>query len=138
MQEVLTRSATETKHLAKKLATSLKGGEAVLLYGDLGAGKTTFAQGLAEGLEIKDNILSPTFVIRRSHQGKINLIHYDFYRLESPSELETLDVEADISPQNVVLIEWPDKINYESKNAIKIYFQDQGQDERIIKSEAFS
>ena len=133
MKEIITKSAEETKTLAKKLAGGLTGGEVVLLYGDLGAGKTTFVQGLAEGLGIKDKVLSPTFVLRRFYGGKINLMHYDFYRLESEKDLENLDLDEDLSGNNVVVIEWPERIGFERDGARCVYFEDKGDEERLVK-----
>jgi tRNA threonylcarbamoyladenosine biosynthesis protein TsaE len=135
MQEITTYNAEQTKEYAKNLSANLKGGEVILLYGDLGSGKTTFVQGLAEGLGIKSPVLSPTFVLRRQHLGKRGLIHYDFYRLESPKDLQVLDLEADINPENVVIIEWADKIGYDKDQSIKMYFRSLSENERVIKSE---
>src|SRR5437588_9312651 len=128
--EATTKSSEETKNLAKQLAEGLKGGEVVLLYGDLGAGKTTFVQGLGEGLGIKDKVLSPTFVLRRFYGGKINLVHYDFYRLESERDLESLDLEEDLNEGNVVVIEWPERIGFDRDGTRCVYFEDKGDGER--------
>ena len=66
--EVFTSSAEETKELAAEIASALKGGDVVALYGDLGSGKTTFVQGLAKALGVKERVLSPSYVLMRSHQ----------------------------------------------------------------------
>src|SRR3990167_9560028 len=104
MKKYLTNSNLETKNLGQKFGKSLKSGDIVLLYGDLGAGKTTFVQGLARGLNITDRILSPTFVLVRQHEiphptpllkgegndRKINLYHIDLYRIEGKEALDSL------------------------------------------------
>lgn len=86
--EVNTKNANETKEFGKKFGASLKGGEVLALSGDLGAGKTTFVQGLAEGLGIDERIMSPTFLLMREHGIKFGgkLYHVDLYRLESNVE----------------------------------------------------
>lgn len=122
--EVFTKSAAETKNLGKKFAENLSGGEIVELIGDLGSGKTTFVQGLAEGLGISRRILSPTFIIRRSYRGRLNLEHFDFYRLNSPNDLAGLDIDDVIStPKTVVVMEWPERVGLDNSKAKKIYFE---------------
>lgn len=102
--QYITNSAKETRDLAKKLAKNLNG--VIALTGELGAGKTTFTQGFAEGLGIKDKIISPTFVLIRQH-GK-NFYHIDLYRLENFKDLGLEEIISD--PNNIVLIEWAEKI----------------------------
>lgn len=119
--EITTKGAQETKKLAQKFAVKLKVGELVFLIGDLGSGKTTFAQGLAKGLKIKRNIKSPTFTIIREYslhsRGGISatsgvevakLIHIDLYRLEKQTEIETLGLADYFNDQNIVVVEWPE------------------------------
>jgi len=80
----------------------------VVLSGELGAGKTTFTQGLARGLGIEDTVTSPTFVIARTHvnpAGAPDLVHVDAYRIGSGLELDDLDLEADLE-RSVVVVEW--------------------------------
>ena len=136
--EIITNSAEETKNLAKKLAGEFKGGEVIALYGELGAGKTTFVQGFAEGMNITSPILSPTFVLRRSYGGKLQLNHYDFYRLNSSEDVTKLAVEEDINPDTVTIIEWPDKVNFEHTNMKRIYFNYLEENKRKIRSEDIS
>jgi tRNA threonylcarbamoyladenosine biosynthesis protein TsaE len=133
--EIISKSIQETKGLAKTFGESLKGGEIILLYGDLGSGKTTFVQGLAKGLGVEGPILSPTFVLRRSYKGNKILNHYDFYRLDSEKDLIALDLDEDINSRTVTVIEWPDKVGFMRKGSRKIHFRDGGDDERVIKIE---
>lgn len=93
---------------AERIARSCAGGDVIVLTGDLGAGKTTFTQGLARGLGIDEPVTSPTFVISRVHPHPADglaLVHVDAYRLGSFAELDDLDLEADLD-RSVVAVEW--------------------------------
>ncbi|MDO8310107.1 MAG: tRNA (adenosine(37)-N6)-threonylcarbamoyltransferase complex ATPase subunit type 1 TsaE [Actinomycetota bacterium] len=94
--------------LGAAIGRACSGGEVVVLNGDLGAGKTTLAQGLGRGLGIAEQVTSPTFVIARSHahpSGGPDLVHVDAYRLGSLGEVEDLDLESDLAT-SVVVVEW--------------------------------
>ncbi|MEK7211300.1 MAG: tRNA (adenosine(37)-N6)-threonylcarbamoyltransferase complex ATPase subunit type 1 TsaE [Patescibacteria group bacterium] len=108
----ITISEKETFKLAKRFAKSLKGGEVVALYGDLGAGKTVFVRGLAAGLGVKDIVKSPTFVIMKCFRGeKLNLCHIDAYRLQTGVELEDIGaMDFFGKPKVVTVIEWAERI----------------------------
>ena len=144
--ETTTKNAEETKELGKKVAASLKGGETLALVGDLGSGKTTFVQGLAEGLGIKQRIISPTFIIMRNYKISqitdyrspvTNFYHIDLYRLENKieTEIENLGLEEIWSnPENVIAIEWAEKVrDIVPKNATWIEFEYLDDDKRRIK-----
>lgn len=113
MKKIITKAAEETKEFARELAAQFINGGILALSGDLGAGKTTFAQGFAQGLGIKDRIVSPTFLIIRQYPipGQNNFFyHIDLYRMENIN-LKDSGLEEIISdPTNVVLIEWAEKI----------------------------
>jgi len=99
-------TAEDMRDLATGLAALLRAGDVVVLDGALGAGKTTFTQGLARGLGITDPVTSPTFVIARAHVGPVGgagLVHVDAYRLGSALELDDLDLDVDTA---VVGVEW--------------------------------
>lgn len=145
--EITTKSAEETQNFGKKFASQLKGGEILALVGDLGSGKTTFVQGLAEGLGIKDKIISPTFLLMREYKienlkwtlhemQKIeNLYHVDLYRLEDDleQELERLGIK-DVwgKSENLVVIEWADKVRAAiPENATWIKFEQEGEMRKI-------
>lgn len=136
MQKTLiTKSATETQLLAKELATTMKGGEVLLLYGDLGAGKTTFMQGFAEGFGIQHRITSPTFIIVREYQqNQKNLYHIDLYRTESDADLEGLGMREILQDKSaVVAIEWPEKLgSFLPEKRIEIRFETISENERKI------
>lgn len=137
--EVLTHSPQETASLGRKLAQTLQGGEVLALQGDLGSGKTTFVQGLAEGLGIRRRVLSPTFIIRRSYTGKLNLEHFDFYRLNRPEDLAGLDLDDVLgTPKTVVILEWPERVGLDKSDADKIYFEYVDENTRRIRGEAIS
>lgn len=103
-------SEHETKALAKKIGGLLKGGEVFELIGDVGAGKTTFVKGLAEGLSVTDEAQSPSFTISRVYDARdgLQLIHYDFYRLTDPGIMANEVHEAVSDPQAITVIEWAD------------------------------
>lgn len=134
MKQFITHSEQETRKFAQTLAKDIDGG-VVALTGDLGAGKTTFVQGFAKGLGIKDKIISPTFVLIRQHKipnTPGTLFHADLYRLEDNPNIKELGLEGLWSdPNNLVLIEWAEKIDkYLPKRAVKISIQKTGSNER--------
>ena len=90
MQTVLTADEKETELVGRKLGEKLRGGEVIALDGDLGAGKTIFTKGIAQGLGISAQILSPTFNIVREYAGRLKLYHFDFYRLSEAEELREI------------------------------------------------
>lgn len=97
-----------TRDLATTVAQQLRAGDVILLTGDLGAGKTTFTQGLARALGITAPITSPTFVLARHHNhptNGLNLVHVDAYRLTDADELTSLDLESWLQ-DSVVVVEW--------------------------------
>lgn len=97
-----------TENFALAVAQQLKAGDVIILTGELGAGKTTFTQGLARGLGITATITSPTFVLARNHDhpaGGLNLVHVDAYRVTSDDELASLDLET-LLEDSVVVVEW--------------------------------
>lgn len=104
-------SAEETKALGRKLAPFLQAGDVVLLYGDLGAGKTQFVQGVARGLGIADDVTSPTFNILLEYRGTLPLYHFDLYRLDPdrPDQLEDIDFFGVVEGDGASFIEWGDR-----------------------------
>ncbi|HHU31441.1 MAG TPA: tRNA (adenosine(37)-N6)-threonylcarbamoyltransferase complex ATPase subunit type 1 TsaE, partial [Clostridia bacterium] len=93
MLELQTESAAETQELGEKLGLLLRPGDVVRLEGDLGAGKTTMAQGICRGLSVDEPVTSPTFAIMHHYNGKYPVYHIDAYRIESELELEELGLE---------------------------------------------
>jgi tRNA threonylcarbamoyladenosine biosynthesis protein TsaE len=107
-----TRSADETRALATTLAGVLEAGDVVLLAGDLGAGKTTFVQGLAEGLGVTDRVTSPTFTIVQEYTGRVPVVHADVYRLDRVQELHDLGLEELFDERRVTVVEWGDVVRH--------------------------
>ncbi len=102
------KSFEETIALGKKIGQVLKPGDVLFLQGDLGAGKTTFTQGLAEGLNIKECVNSPTFVLISEYlSGRLPLYHMDLYRIEEETQLFDLGVEDYFFGNGVCVVEWP-------------------------------
>lgn len=103
-------SAEATRELGRRLARVLRAGDVVILVGELGAGKTTFTQGIGTGLGVRGAVTSPTFVISRVHpamSGGLALVHVDAYRLGGLAELDDLDLDA-FTDQAVTVVEWGD------------------------------
>ena len=106
--KLIADTSDEMKRLARVLGEVLEAGDCVALYGDLGVGKTTFTQGLAQGLGIRKPVNSPTFTLVKEYQGRLPLFHMDLYRLEDPSE--ELGLEEYWDGDGVTVIEWPEII----------------------------
>ena len=108
---VTTHSSAETRALAAELAEALPADTTLALHGDMGVGKTTFVQGLAHGLGIKENVTSPTFAIYSVYRGAARrLIHLDAYRLENEQQIESLLLDEFLISPYCLAVEWPEKI----------------------------
>lgn len=106
-----TMSAAETSACAREIAGKAKPGQVYALIGDLGAGKTVFAQGFARGLGVQDYVNSPTFTILQIYEdGRIPFYHFDVYRIEEPEEMEEVGFDDYICGEGVCLIEWAGRI----------------------------
>ncbi len=103
--DLLCRTAAETMAVGRRLAGLLWAGDVVLIEGELGAGKTTFVAGLAEGLGVDEPIISPTFILMRTYPGLLSLTHADVYRLETLAEIEDLEL-TEASMDGVLAVEW--------------------------------
>lgn len=108
MIRLLTSSAGETRDMAGAVAGLVRAGDVVLLIGDLGTGKTTFAQGFGRGLGVTEPITSPTFVLVRSYKGRLDLLHADVYRLDRLQEVIDLGLPELLDEGGVALVEWGD------------------------------
>ena len=107
--KIKSNSAEETIRVAKAYAKTLKAGDVVVLKGEMGAGKTVFAKGVAKGLGIKDEITSPTYAYMNDYGGK--LYHYDCYRLSSGEDAEGLGLTDYFYGDGICLIEWGENIS---------------------------
>lgn len=140
--EQISKSSEETKTIAAEFAATLKGGEVVALEGEIGAGKTTFVQGLAAALGAGGLARSPTFTVMNVYPatGKLikTIVHVDAYRLRTPDDLFNLGLEEWIGrPDSVVLVEWPHMVagaEIKKERAVKIFFGATA-DERKIEIE---
>lgn len=132
MNKFVTNSEKETRDLAKKLANKLQG--VIALSGELGAGKTTLVQGFAKGLGIKDRIISPTFVFVRQHpipKSKKIFYHIDLYRIDHNfSQLGLKEILK--NTDNIVVIEWAEKLKNLPKGTTRILIRKQEGDKRLI------
>lgn len=111
MLEITSHSPEQTRRVGTLVGKLLQPGDVVCLYGDLGAGKTHFSQGVAAGLGVTGRVTSPTFTLINEYQGRCPLYHMDVYRLSGPEEMEDLGYEEYFYGDGVVLIEWPEKIS---------------------------
>lgn len=113
--DYVTHSSDETRSLAVELAQRLKGGEFIALIGDLGAGKTTFTQGLVAGLGSTARVKSPTFTVMNEyvvsgHPSISKVVHIDFYRFTSEGEIRALELDEYRRPDYVIVAEWPNAL----------------------------
>lgn len=126
-------STEQTKDIAKNLAKTLKGGEVILLNGDLGAGKTTFAKGLIEGLNSKSVVVSPTFTIMHSYEdGRLPVYHFDMYRITHEDDLYELGLDEYLFEKGVCVIEW-NKFKQLPSNTITINIINKGENMREVE-----
>lgn len=129
----VTASEFETERAGEELGRRLERGAVVLLYGDLGAGKTAFVRGLARGLGVPaDEVSSPTFTIVQEHPGaRATLYHVDLYRLE-PAEIDDLGLDELIASNGVVAIEWADRWPRRPDAATHVHLEHAGDERRRI------
>jgi len=131
---IKTSSAEETGDLGALLGGLLRSGDVITLNGELGAGKTCFATGVARGLDITDRITSPTFTLINEYDGRLPLYHLDVYRLTSPEELEDLGYEEYFYSLGVTLIEWAEQVEqYLPAERLDIFIEKQLDDDNFRK-----
>jgi tRNA threonylcarbamoyladenosine biosynthesis protein TsaE len=130
---VITRSEAETAAAGEQIARTLSAGDVVLLYGDLGAGKTAFVRGLARGLGADpDDVSSPTFTIVQQYSGSgPTLYHVDLYRLE-PNEVDDLGLDDLVSGDGIVAIEWAERWRGRPDDVVEVTLAEVGDNERSI------
>ncbi len=133
---VVTQSAKETRALGERLAGSLKAGDVVLLEGDLGAGKSELARGVAAGLGVTETVTSPSFTILNVYEsGKVPLYHFDWYRLEDAGELYELGMDEYLGGDGIALVEWPDRCpDAVPEDCLRIRITAEGEHTRRIES----
>ena len=110
-ERAVTRSTDETLELARAVGELLRPGDVVSLVGELGAGKTVFARGVARALGVTELVVSPTFTIVREYEGRVPLVHVDVYRIDAVQELHDLGFEEVVRDDAVTIVEWGDMID---------------------------
>ena len=117
-----------------RLAGELKAGSVLLLSGDLGAGKTAFVRGLAEGLGVNaDEVTSPTFTLVHEYRGgKLPLVHVDLYRLDR-ADLDEIGLDEDLAAKGIIAIEWADRLVRPLAGSVSVKIVDQGGNRRTIE-----
>ena len=137
MKKILSKSVLQTEKIANSLAKSLKGNEIISLYGDLGAGKTSFTKGLSKALNVNpDEVHSPTFTLLNEYNGKYKRYHFDMYKINSFEELYSIGF-FDFIENGIIITEWSENIDkFLPESAIKIHIEyGQNENERILKFE---
>lgn len=129
-------SEDDTRRLAAELAATLEPGTVLLLSGDLGAGKTAFVRGLAQGLGIDPGeVTSPTFTLVHEYRGgRLPLVHVDLYRLDT-AQLDEIGLDDHLALTGIVAIEWPERLTRPIPGATRIRIDDAGGDDRTITTE---
>lgn len=125
MKSIIVNNEEQMFEFAKDYAKSLVPGSIVFLYGDLGAGKTTFVKGVVRSFGYKGNVKSPTYTLVEDYQfNDFNIHHFDLYRLADPEELEWIGVRDYFNEKSICFIEWPEKAKgYLPENVSKIFIK---------------
>lgn len=133
--QISTHSSEETERVAANIAKRLRGGEVIELVSDLGGGKTTFTRGLVAGLDGPDRVASPTFTISREYTGgRLNVYHFDFYRLAEPGIIADELAEVVGDPEGVVVVEWGESVQHVlPADRLRVQISAKGETERQLK-----
>ena len=135
MMDFFSRSPEQTRRIGMRLGSMLQAGDVICLQGDLGAGKTTFVQGLARGWGSLDSVSSPTFILVNEYRrgDEARLFHMDAYRLDSMLEAQELDLESMLA-RGALIVEWPERISeLIPGERLWIYFDHVDEEEREMK-----
>lgn len=127
MMKFTAKNIEDTDALAARIAEKLKGGEVILLNGNLGAGKTTFTKGLAKALGVDEVVTSPTFTFMKEYHGRLDLYHFDMYRVEDEDELYELGLNEYLYMRGVCVIEWNKFKDIKNYIRIDIHVCDDGE-----------
>ena len=134
---IITNSAAETRELGKRLAEKLKAGDVILLTGELGAGKSERARGIAKGLGVAETVTSPSFTILNVYEsGRTPLYHFDWYRLVSEEELYELGMDEYLGGDGIALVEWPERCpDANPADCLRVRITAEGENTRKIEAE---
>ncbi len=133
MIEIISESLEKTENIGKAIASKLSGTEIIALFGELGAGKTALTRGICQGLNIKDNVCSPTFAIVNEYSGKYKVYHFDMYRVKGIDDLSSTGY-FDCLTTGILIIEWSENIKeFLPDDAIKVTIKYSGvENERML------
>jgi len=131
----LSHGEADTLSFGRKLAADLRAGDVVLLRGDLGAGKTVLARGIAVGLGVPaDEVRSPTFTLVNPYQGRLTVYHLDLYRIERPADLDELGLEEILGGEGVAIVEWGERLGaWRPRRHLEVTIADRGGSERSLE-----
>ncbi len=135
IEQVRTSDEEQTAAAGERLAAALRAGDVVLLYGQLGAGKTAFVRGLARGFGAPpEEVSSPTFTLVQEYRGRVTLYHVDLYRLE-PAEVDDLGLDELVVGGGVVAIEWAERWRGrpDGPGVYEVTIEDEGEDDRTVR-----
>ncbi len=133
---VIIKSDHDMKQLGERIGRVLRGGECLELIGDVGAGKTTLVKGLAHGLNVDEDVQSPSFTLSREYEARdgITLAHYDFYRLHEAGVLGYELAESLADPMTITVVEWGETIGAvlpDERITVHIYYQPEGEGREV-------
>lgn len=131
-----TKTPSETRRLGERIGRRLRAGDVVLLSGELGAGKTVLAQGIARGMGVADPVKSSSFVIMNEYDGtSLRLYHADLYRLEDPAQVAELALD-ELASRGVLMVEWPERAGAEMpRERLDLRLAYEGAKGRVIEIE---
>lgn len=133
--EFITKSETETRELAKRLAEKLRAGDVIFYSGEMGAGKTAFTKGLAEYFGTEEEVTSPTFALVHEYPARVPIFHFDLYRIADYDELYAIGFFDYLDRGGILAVEWSENIPEladEFENAVKIDIEKLSENERRI------
>lgn len=128
-----TKSVEQTINLGISMGKKAFAGMLVLLYGDLGSGKTHFTKGIAKGMNIKDTVSSPTYTILFEHNGEIPLYHFDLYRITDEDDFYEIGGYEYLDKQGVSILEWAERLDWDEYDRLEVYIDIIDDNSREIK-----
>jgi tRNA threonylcarbamoyladenosine biosynthesis protein TsaE len=130
---IISNSPEATQHLGQSLAGYLRPGDNIILNGAIGSGKTLFTKGIARGLKVDrpEYVNSPSFVLVKEYEGRVNLYHFDLYRLDDIRDIEYIGVKEYLNGDGIVVIEWAQRMKgFMPVSCLDVYIDFAGKDKR--------